>query len=219
MNKRVRNVLQKRAGAVSDAAKQIPASLGIALLTTPVGAPVSAGAGIGAAAIGQFQDEENKQAAARKLINQTNNKEEGLAWLPGYGSFKLGRRQALINQVLQDEKKNSDHDATSRAAYNMLKWLNPLNIAATPIAGLVALLKDRRTLKEQQELANDEYYGLKSMLIPGWNSYQQWKTIGASDHLGSEDGLRRLTSEDLSVLDPEVRETVLAMREAKRKEK
>jgi hypothetical protein len=217
MNSRVSKVLNKRADAISDYAQRIPSSVAAAALTgwNPVTPALISGI---SESVGSYQAADDKAAAVRALVNQSSDEEENRAWMPGYSGYKIGRRRALINQILQDSKKGTDHDTGSRALYDNLKWLNPLNILASPVAGLAALLNERRSLKEQQELANDNYYGLKSMLIPGWNSYQQWKTIGASDHLGSRAGLDRLTAEDLKAMDQDTRNEVLAQRDKLRKQ-
>ena len=216
MNKRVYLALRKKATAEGDAIRGIPGSL---LLGSLTGGPwLPAGARLGGSVVGRFQEAADPAAAAKELMEMDKGKEAPLSWVPGYNSYKVSKRKALINQLLQD-KGNTEHNNVSRAVYDYVKWLNPLNIVAGIPAALTAAATDKRTLKEQKETADDKYYGLKSMLIPGWNTYNHFKSIGAADRLASATELERLTPEDLSMLPEEAKAAILAELEQRKKSK
>lgn len=212
MNKRVFNALRKTSSATTDVLSRFTAQPAGMLLNNPLlGTATDSIGGL----IGSFDTADSRSKALQSLADR----EDGKWWslVPGIGGYRTNNRKTLMRQILA--KDTAEHSALSRGIYDRLKWLNPLNILAAPISALTAAATDTHSLKDQKEIADDPNYGLKSMLIPGWNSYQGWKALGSSDKLS---GLENLTEDDMQTLakaDPELVEEVQRLRAARTKQK
>ena len=206
MNNRVYNALmRKQASSVVDTLRSIPVSL-----IPYVG---SAAAGVGHS-IGQVEGmSHDKDKLIEKL--QEFEKHTGRAYAPGVGAYRLAARKAMLNKLLENKKDDERATGTSRLVMDNVSMLNPLNIIAAPAAALAAAITKTKTLGEAAKTANDHNYGLKSMLIPGWNQYQQWKAIGASDKVSDLE----FDEEELKALDPETRKALEAALKKKQAKK
>ena len=189
-------LMRKQASALGDGLRALPTSI-IPYLG-------SAASGIGAN-IGQLEGISHDKD---KLIEKLQEFEDhtGRAYAPGVGAYRLQARKAMLNKLLENKKDEERATGTSRVVMDNLSLFNPLNLLASPFAALAAAITKTKTLGEAAETANDHNYGLKSMLIPGWNQYQMWKAIGASDKVSD----MKFDKKELEGLDPETRKALEA---------
>lgn len=102
------------------------------------------------------------------------------AVIPGVAASRLMRRQRLVHKLLAKDPSSNMWPALHRT----LSVLNPLNLVASPFAGLAAAVTDGHTPEQRAEVANDEGQTLKTWLIPGYGVYQMYKDLGLSNRLG-----------------------------------
>lgn len=205
MNKRVFNALRKRASASGDFFRALPS-----MAIPYVGSAVS---GIGGAYGSMEGHSHTKEEILDELEGFERNK--GRAWIPGVGPYRLAARQRLLEKLLENTSDKDRPRIVTRKTGTMLAVLNPLNWVAAPIAGLAAALTPTRELDEQAKRNNDKSYRLKSFLIPGWNAYNSFKTVGASNKVSEG----TYTDKDLDELDPETRKLLELRMRANSKER
>ncbi|MDO4568784.1 MAG: hypothetical protein Q4D38_00190 [Planctomycetia bacterium] len=77
-------------------------------------------------------------------------------------------------------------DPNDRALVTLLGGAAGL-ASSTLLPGLIALLRKRRTLEQQRTYENNAGTIAKNYLIPGYGTYNQFKSLGASSHLSNLD--------------------------------
>ena len=165
MNTRVHAVLNKKASSYGDALRSIPASM------IPYLGAAAAGMGSSIGTVEGISQDKPELVEKLKEFDEHPNR----AFAPGVGSYRLTARKAMLQKLLEDKSNKDRATGTSRLVMDSLSLLNPLNLVAAPLAGLAAAVTKTKSLKDAADTANDENYGLKSFLIPGWNLYNQWK--------------------------------------------
>lgn len=196
MSELVSKVLQKRAGAVGDALKAVPSTLipNVGIAATGVGA-----------SIGELEGfSHDKDVLLKKLKEFEEHPHR--AWAPGVGAYRLGARKVMTQKLLEDKKDKDRSTGTSRAVLNQLSLINPLNLLGAVPAALLAAITKSHKLKDTADAVNDNHYTLKSLLIPGWDTYKAWKAVGTSDKLSKG----TYTEEEAKELDPETASLLLA---------
>lgn len=218
MNKRVHNALRKSANVWSDALLGLVPDAVITAATAPVAMATGPAALTSRAVADRMLDrayeggkiiadaagsasgvEQAKKEQVKDLLKIQESPAKAL--IPLVGTYRLGKRRAVMQNLLRDAE---DDSSRSRAIYTYLSGLNPLNYVAMPFAALAAAVTGKRTLAEHKAKTVDEpHYGWKSFLIPGYSTYHQLKTQGASDRINPY-----MTESDMEGLDDKTKQAI-----------
>ena len=158
-------VLEKRAGIVSEEAGRY---IGNAVGGLLGGLPITEGGAV----VGYFPE-----VGGRAEVEKLNADHDAVGLIPGYGSYLNTRRTINTNAAFGDKSPRA-REVANDIARNIggLPLLYIPNLVAT----VAAAITKRRTDEEQRKASTSSKW---KYLIPGYATYDRYKTMGKSMEL------------------------------------